>query len=123
MADKQIKLRVFDIVGQPIWVATDDGQKVFDKITEALQAGCKVNLSFADRGPMVGAFFNAAIGQLYSGEYTDEFLQKHLAFSDLDEDSLHMLARTVTNAKRYFANPEACDRAWEEVVGADEDEE
>lgn len=120
MADR-ITLKIFDIVGGPIWVSTDDGQKVFDKIVAAFKAGRAVDLSFANRENMITAFLNAAIGQLYGGQYDEAFLKEHLAFRDISDDDRAMLERAVANAKRYFANRQAYDRAWHEVTDADEE--
>ncbi|MDS4057612.1 MAG: STAS-like domain-containing protein [Candidatus Contendobacter sp.] len=115
MADRII-LKIFDIVGGPIWVSTDDGQKVFDRITDALKANYSVDLSFANRENLITAFLNAAIGQLYSGEYEEAFLKEHLVFSDISDDDRAMLERAIENAKRYFSNRQAYDQTWEKVV-------
>lgn len=120
MAD-MVKLKIFDIVGSPVWVSTEDGQKVFEKITAAFKADRAVELSFANRENLITAFLNAAIGQLYGGTYEESFLKEHLVFSDISDDDRAMLDRAIQNAKRYFANRQAYDQAWEEVV--DEDEE
>lgn len=116
-----VKLKIFDIVGSPVWVSTEDGQKVFQEVAAALSAGDKVELSFANRENLITAFLNAAIGQLYGGTYEESFLKENLTFSDTAEDDRAMLERVVQNAKRYFANRQAYDQAWNEAV--DEDEE
>lgn len=115
MADR-ITLRIFDIVGSPIWVSTEDGQKVYEKIITAFKAQRSVDLSFSHRENLITAFLNAAVGQLYNGEYGDDFLQKHLAFIDIPDDDRAMLERAIANAKRYFANRPAYDQAWGDVV-------
>lgn len=120
MAEK-VSLKIYDIVGSPVWVSTDDGQKVFDKIVAAFKAGRGVELSFANRDNLISAFLNAAVGQLYDGAYDEDFLRQHLNFVDLSDDDQAMLERTIENAKRYFANRDGYDRAWGDVV--DEDEE
>jgi len=120
MADK-VSLKIYDIVGSPIWVSTDDGQKVFDKIVAAFEAGRAIELSFANHENLISAFFNAAIGQLYNGDYTDEFLDQHLTYTDINEDDLEMLKRTIANAKRYFANRPAYDRAWRDLIDDEEE--
>ena len=119
MADR-ITLKIFDIVGGPVWVSSEDGQKVFDKITAAFKANRSVDLSFANRENLITAFLNAAVGQLYGGEYKEDFLKDHLAFSDITDDDRAMLERAIENAKRYFANRQSYDQAWEEVVDEDE---
>ena len=112
---KQIFLKIFDIVGGSIWVASEDGQKVYDKLVEALQAGYSVNLSFAERKALIMAFLNSAIGQLYNGQYTDVFLRERLTFSDISDNDRALLEGAIENAKRYFSNPQSYDRAWQEV--------
>lgn len=119
MADR-VTLKIFDIVGGPVWVSTEDGQKVYDKITAAFKANRSVALSFAHQENLITAFLNAAIGQLYGGQYDEPFLKSHLEFTDISDDDRAMLERAIENAKRYFANRPAYDRAWEEVVDEDE---
>ncbi len=120
MADT-VLLRIYDIVGCPVWASTDDGQKVFDKITTAFKAGRSVALSFANHKNMISAFLNASIGQLYGGDYEYDFLEKNLAFIDINEDDLNLLHRTIDNAKRYFSNRQAYDQAWRDAVEDDEE--
>jgi hypothetical protein len=116
-----VKLKIFDIVDGPVWVSTEDGQKVFQEIDAVLSTDAAVELSFANRENLITAFLNAAIGQLYGGTYPESFLKEHLTFSDTTEDDRAMLERVIENAKRYFANRQAYDRVWDEAV--DEDEE
>ena len=115
MADR-ITLKIFDIVGSPIWVSTEDGQKVYEKLTTAFRAQRPVALSFAHRGNLITAFLNSAVGQLYNGDYDKDFLQEHLVFIDISDNDRAMLERAIANAKRYFANRPAYDQAWEDVV-------
>lgn len=121
MANKPVKLRIRDTLGSPVWVSTEDGQKVFDRISEAFKAGHAVDLSFANGGTMITAFLNAAIGQLYSGEYQEDFVQENLTFSDINPDDKAMLDRAIANAKKYFANRAKYDQAWKENTDAAEE--
>jgi len=118
MPDK-ISLKIYDIVGGPIWVSTDDGQKVYDKIVTAFKAGRAVELSFANRANLITAFLNAAIGQLYNGEFTEQFIRDNLTEVDIADDDRAMLTRAIENAKRYFANRSRYDAAWKKEVGDD----
>jgi uncharacterized cupin superfamily protein len=119
MPDK-IQLKIYDIVGGPIWVSTEDGQKVYEKIVAAFKAGRAVELSFANRGNLITAFLNAAIGQLYNGDFTEEYLRENLTEADITDEDRVMLNRSIENAKRYFANRPAIDKAWKEEVGDEE---
>lgn len=118
---ESVKIKIADIVGSPVWVSSEDGQKVYDKITSAFKAERAVELSFANHENLITAFLNAAIGQLYGGEYDEAYLTANLSFTDISSDDRAMLERAIENAKRYFANRQSYDQAWNEVV--DEDEE
>lgn len=120
MPDK-IQLKIYDIVGGPIWVSTADGQKVYEKIVAAFKAERIVELSFANRGNLITAFLNAAIGQLYNGDYTEAFLNSNLIYIEISGEDQQMVERAIGNAKRYFANKPQHDAAWKEEVGDDEE--
>ncbi len=117
----KVVLKIYEIVGGPVWVSTDDGQKVYEKIAASFKAGRPVELSFANRGNLITAFLNAAVGQLYGGQFTDEFLLNNLSFVDISKEDRDMLDRAIENAKRYFANRPQFDAAWQREVGDDEE--
>ena len=54
-----IAIKVFEIVGSKLCVASSDGQKVHDQIAVALKAGKQVRLSFSDVESLTSAFLNA----------------------------------------------------------------
>lgn len=114
-----IIVRVFDIVGGPLGVSAEDGQRVHDKIAPLLRDGQKVVLSFEQVETLISAFLNAAIGQLY-GEFPEERIRELLSVRDLDADDAAVLKRVVENAKAYFKAPKKFDQAWKEEVGDEE---
>jgi hypothetical protein len=115
----EIVVRVYDIVGSPICVSADDGQKVYDKIEPLLRDGHKVALSFDKVGTMISLFLNAAIGQLY-GVFPEERIRELLSVQDVSKEDLVLLKRVVDNAKSYFANRKEFDQAWNEEAGDEE---
>jgi len=116
-----IIVRVFDIVGGPICVSAEDGQRLFDKIATLLREGKQVGLSFEQVDTLISTFLNAAVGQLY-GEFPEERIRELLSVRDIEADDLDVLKRVVENAKVYFKEPKKFDKAWKEEVG-DGDEE
>ncbi len=118
MKDK-INVRVYDIVGGPLCVSAEDGQKVYDKIAPLIEAGSKVVLSFAKVETLISAFLNAAVGQLY-GKFTEEQIRERLSVQDMDQEDMSLLKRVVDNAKVYFKSPKEFDQAWKEEVGDEE---
>ena len=101
---QEINVRVFDVVGSALCIASDDGTLVHDKIAPLLREGKKVVLSFAQVETVISAFLNAAIGQLY-GEFKEEEIRERLSVRDMAQEDLVLLKRVVDNAKTYFRDP------------------
>ena len=119
---QNVSVSAFEVVGSPLCVASDDGQKVYDRIALALREGRRVTVSFLNVTSLTSAFLNAAIGQLY-GSFTEEQIRSLLKVQDIEQDGLALLKRVVETAKQYFKDPErfqsAMREAWEE--GGDEE--
>lgn len=111
-------IRVFDLVG-PLCVSAEDGQLIHDKIAPLVKEGKQLSVSFERVETIISAFLNAAIGQLY-GEFTEEQIRSCLSVRDMSHEDLFLLQRVVENAKSYFRNRAAYDRAWKEELGDDE---
>jgi hypothetical protein len=121
---QNLSISVFEIVGSQLCVASDDGQKVYDRIAVVLKERRSVTVSFLNVTGLTSAFLNAAIGQLY-GSFTEEQIRSLLKVQDMQPDDLALLKRVVETAKQYFKDPERFQQAVREVLGedADEDEE
>lgn len=111
-----VDVRVFDIVGSPLCVSIEDGQRVYEKIVPLLRDGQQVALSFEQVETLISAFLNAAVGQLY-GEFPEERIRELLSVRDMDAEDLAILKHVVENAKVYFSNPKAFKDAWREEMG------
>jgi len=116
---QEIIVRAFDVIGSPLGVSSDDGQKVHDKIAPLLREGRKVSLSFERIETIISAFLNAAIGQLY-GEFPEDKIRELFSVRDMSPEDLALLKRVVDNAKLYFKNRAQFDEAWKEVLGREE---
>jgi hypothetical protein len=111
----QVTIRVFEIVGSGLCVASDDGQKVHDQIAQALRNNRKAQLSFLNVESLTSAFLNAAIGQLY-GNFSEEQIRAALSVTDIEQEDLALLKRVVDTAKEYFKDPERFDKARREAL-------
>jgi hypothetical protein len=78
-----ITLSVFEIVGSSLCAASDDGEKVYERIRKAIRQGRSVALSFLNVTSMSPTFLK-----------------------DMEPDDLVLLKRVVETAKAYFKNPE-----------------
>lgn len=105
-----IRISPFEIVGSPLCVASDDGKKVFQRISTALEAGHTVTVSFQNVNSLTSAFLNAAIGQLY-GSFSEKEIRARLKVQDMEPSDLALLKRVVETAKEYFKDPERFKKA------------
>ena len=119
---KPVTVQVYDMVGGPLCVAVDDGQRVYDKIAPLLHRRVPVVLSFDRVDTMIPAFLNAAVGQLY-GEFSYERVDALVAAVELSADDEEIWRHVIDNAKSYYRNPEDFDRAWREELGDEEYDE
>ncbi len=98
-----LELTVLEIVGNPLCFASDDGQKIHDRLAVALKEGRSVTLSFHNVTIVTAAFLNAAIGQLY-GEFSADQIRTLLRVRDMQTDDVMLLKRVVETAKQYFTD-------------------
>ena len=118
--DKPITIKVADLIGSPLCISAEDGQKVFDKVEALFKEGRKVIISFDRVSMLISLFLNVAIGQLY-GSFGEDEIRAKLQVEGLSGDDMELLKRVVDNAKRYYANPQQYDAAWQDE--GDEDEQ
>jgi hypothetical protein len=91
------------MVGSPLFVDSEDGEKVYQQIQFALKEERSAILSFFNIKTLTPTFLNAAIGQVY-GEFSEEQIQTNLQVSEIELGDLFLLKRVVNTAKSYFKN-------------------
>ena len=111
MNEKNV-INVFEVVGSPLCVSSDDGHLVYEKIEKFFLDKKMVVLSFKNTETIISAFLNAAIGQLY-GKFSEDEIRNLLSISDMSNEDLSLLKRVVDNAKIYFKNRESFDKLWD----------
>jgi RNA binding exosome subunit len=115
----KIKINVVNIVGSTFCVDTDDGEKIFAAVHNALKENKKVLISFQNVEMLTSAFLNTAIGQLYRGDFSDEFIKNSLSIEDLELEDKALLKRVVETAKLYYKDPERMQKSIQEIMGED----
>lgn len=113
--EKGVDISVYGVVGSPLCVASDDGQKVHRRLAAALKEESHVTLSFLNVTILTSAFLNAAIGQLY-GKFSEEKIRTLLKVRDMENDDLALLKRVVETAKQYFKDPDKFNRALKRAM-------
>lgn len=119
--NESIKLSVFEIVGSSLCVASDDGEKVYERIEKAVRQGRSVAVSFLNVTSLTSAFLNAAIGQLY-GEFSENEIREKLTVKDMESDDVALLKRVVETAKAYFRDPTRFDQARKTALEEDDEQ-
>lgn len=78
----QIKIKVADLIGSPLCISAEDGQKVFGKVEQLVKDGKQVTISFENVTMLIPLFLNVAIGQFY-GSFSEEAIRAHLKVEGL----------------------------------------
>jgi len=115
--NKNINISPFEMIGSPFCVASDDGQKVHDRLVAALREGVCVTVSFQNVTCLTAAFLNAAVGQLYDS-FSADAIRAKLKVKDLAPEDRALLKRVVETAKAYFKDPERFKQAEKAVTGS-----
>lgn len=113
--EKNINISIFEVVGSPLCVASDDGHKVYHRLVAALGKNLRVSLSFRNVSTLTSAFLNTAIGQLY-GEFDEKRIRELLKVEDIEPDDVALLKHVVVNAKQYFEDKAAFGKALLETT-------
>ena len=120
-----ITVSMHQVVGGTLCVASNDGQKVYDRIEAALKDGRSVRLSFENVSALTAAFLNVAIGQLY-GTFDPVTIRSTVKIVDIQDCDIELLNAVIETAKLYFKNREnreALDQAIRDELGDDDCEE
>ena len=112
---KEIKIRVREVVGDEMCVSSNDGNKLYNRISPLLKEGHRVTLSFLNTKTKATAFFNAGFSPLY-GEYSQDLLNSMLIIEDLDKRDEIRLKRVIDNALSYYSNPEEYVQKMKEAL-------
>lgn len=117
---EQVIIRVYELVGNGLCVASEDGQKVHDQIARSLREDRSVQLSFLNIETLTSAFLNAAVGQLY-GEFPETDIKSHVSVTAMEPDDLELLKRVVDTAKEYFKDPRRFNHIRQTILEEDDE--
>lgn len=120
LGDDIVKIVVTEVVGGNLCICCGDGQKVYDRISAAFQAGKKAIVSFLGVKETVPAFMDTAIAQLYE-HFTEEEIEAKLSAIDIDADGIDDIKNAVYWKKEYLKDPQRFREAARKSLG-DEDE-
>ena len=116
---ENIRISMFEVVGSPFCVASDDGQKVHKHLDTALRANQDIVLSFHNVTVLTTPFLTAAVGELY-GTFSEEKIRSLLKVEDIEPDDLALLNSVINDTKLYFKDPKRYNQAFQEVLEDDD---
>jgi hypothetical protein len=109
------KISVYSIVGSSHCVLAEDGERVYEKIKEALEKEKHVELSFLNIELLTSAFLNAAIGRLYEN-FPEEKIRKSLFLRNISDKDRELIKRVVNTVKIYQRSPELLAKVIKEFL-------
>jgi hypothetical protein len=116
-----MSINVADALGSKFCVSSEDGQKLHDLITKFLSTGKSVAISFTEVADISSAFLDAAIGQLYNGDFSEDELKQKLSLMDISAEDCFVLERLILRTKYYCGDPKRHNDAVCELIGEDYD--
>jgi hypothetical protein len=111
-----IVVGIYSIVGDALCVSAEDGEKVFDRLSDALQEGKKVTISFLNVEMLTSAFLNTAIGKLY-GIFDEQKIKASLSVVDIKKEDRMLIKRVTDTAKLYYKYPQRMEKTIREILG------
>jgi Icc-related predicted phosphoesterase len=112
---EEVVINVYNIVGNSLCIASDDGEKVYEQIKKALNSDRIAIISFLNVDMLTSAFLNSAIGQLYR-DFSEEQIERQVKFADIDPDDLATLERVKNTAKLFYKDPERLRKSIEDIM-------
>lgn len=105
MSKQELKINIYNEVGGRAAVSASDGEKIYDKILNAINNSTNVILDFVNIEIIASAFLNTAIGQLYKDNYSPEQLRTMVKAVNLEKEDVELLKQVLARAKEYYQNP------------------
>lgn len=112
---KTIEFNIASLIKSPSALTREQGNVVYEKIVQNLNAGNKVILDFKDIESIITPFLNVSIGKLYENFSSDQ-LNTNLTVANLPEGTASKFQIVIKNAKNYYANKNAFQKAVYEVI-------
>lgn len=100
-----ITLKIVDLISSEFAVSPEDGDIIFNIISNKINEKEHIILDFAEIDIMTTAFLNNAIGKLYN-IYTKEQLNKYIRMNNISKTDLNLVKKVIERAKIKFTDEE-----------------
>ena len=99
-------LHVSEILGTTTALTREQGQVIYKKICEVIDAGNKVSLDFSD----IESILNVAVGKLYN-KYSSDTLNDNLNILGISDEQFNIFEIVISNAKSYYKDSQSFNEA------------
>ncbi|MCM1122077.1 MAG: STAS-like domain-containing protein [Eubacterium sp.] len=113
----EIYLNVAEKIGNPSALTQEDGNLIYNEITQAINQNIPIILDFEQIESMISPFLNNAIGQLY-GKFTSEQISEFVKIRNFPKEKNSTLNIVIANAKKYYSNKEKFNSTIKEVFNS-----
>jgi len=107
-------INVYELIGE-FAVATDDGQKLYDRMVDLLSHQQTIVLEFQRVRVVATPFLNASIGQLLKTVSPEDLHQK-ISFLSLSTAGHKILEKVIGNAKQYYHGDPKAREALDRIL-------
>ena len=97
------RLFVTEYVKKNQAISSDEAEKIYNVLRDILKKKERVVLDFNGISLLISSFLNSAIGKLY-GEFKQDFIERFVAYENMDDQDEYILQRVIGRAKDYYGN-------------------
>lgn len=100
MLGTNVIVRIVDEYG-PHCVSPEDGQRLFDRLVEALRLGKSIGLDFTKVETISTVFLNVAIGKLF-GRFEADLIERLVRWGNIADADDRLIRLVIRNAKAHY---------------------
>lgn len=108
-------INVLEVIDGPSALTQEEGNKVYQKISDAFEKEEKIIVDFEGIESMISPFLNNSIGQLY-GKYQSEEIKNFLELKNFPKSKVATLNVVISNAKRFYMDKKKYENIAKEVI-------
>lgn len=109
------KIQVFNIIGSPYAVESQDGESVYSSIIKSFDNHDTVSLSFLNIELATTAFLNTAIGKLYE-KFDSKTISQRLLIIDADVTTIEQINKVKESAEVFYKDPQWLEDSIKSII-------
>lgn len=111
-------LLIQEIIKENNAITFEDGNILFERISEVIKYKGKVELDFSQITSISATFLSASVGQLHE-HFSDDAISRSLTITNLKDDYKDLLSNVIMRSKVYKQDSESFEDIVENVIYGD----